>query len=73
MVFLFLSAIATATFWLCYYRALQLGPASKVATVDKLGVVFAIILAVIFLRESVTVKTMAGVILIVAGAVVVAL
>ncbi len=73
ILFLALSAFATAASWLCYYRALQLGPASKVAPVDKLGVVFAIILAVVFLKEQLEWKTMAGAILVIAGAIVIAI
>jgi transporter family protein len=71
--FLVLSALATGASWLCYYRALQLGPASKVAPVDKLGVVFAVVLAFLFLREQPDVRTVAGTVLIVCGAVVMAL
>lgn len=73
LVFLVLSALATGASWLCYYRALQLGPASKVAPIDKLGVVFAIVLAFVFLKERVDVKTVAGGALIVAGALVLAI
>jgi transporter family protein len=50
-VFLVLSGLATGLSWLCYFRALQLGPASRVAPVDKLSVVFAILLAVLVLHE----------------------
>ena len=63
-----LSALATGASWLCYYRALQLGPASKVAPVDKLGVVFAVVLAFVFLGEQPAPKTIAGTVLIVVGA-----
>jgi transporter family protein len=73
LVFLVLSALATGASWLCYYRALQLGPASKVAPIDKLGVVFAMILAFIFLGEKADFKTVTGGLLIVAGALVIAL
>jgi len=73
LAFLVLSALATGASWLCYYRALQLGPASKVAPVDKLGVVFAVVLALVFLREAPDPKTIAGTALIVGGAVVMAL
>lgn len=52
LVFLVLSALATGFSWLCYYRALQTGPASLVAPIDKLSVVFAVILSVLFLREA---------------------
>ncbi len=72
LAFLVLSALATGASWLCYYRALQLGPASKVAPVDKLGVVFAVILAFVFLGEQPAPRTIAGTLLIVAGAVVLA-
>lgn len=67
LVFLVLSAVATGLSWLCYYRALQMAPASLVAPVDKLSVVFAIILSVLFLGEAVTPKLVMGGTLIVAG------
>lgn len=70
--FLGLSALATGASWLCYYRALQLGPVSKVAPVDKLSVALAILMAVIFLGESLDWKTAVGGALIVAGAIVLA-
>ncbi len=73
LAFLVLSALATGASWLCYYRALQLGPASRVAPVDKLGVVFAVVLAFVFLREKADVKTLGGCALIVGGAVLMAL
>ncbi len=73
LAFLVLSALATGASWLCSYRALQLGPASKVAPVDKLGVVFAVVLALVVLREPPDLKTVGGTVLIVAGAVVMAL
>ena len=50
-IFLALSGIATGLSWVCYFRALQLGPASQVAPIDKLSVVFAIVLALVFLQE----------------------
>lgn len=53
-LFLVLSGFATGASWLCYFRALQLGPASQVAPVDKLSVVFAMFLAALFLGESIT-------------------
>ena len=68
-LFLVLSGLATGLSWLCYFRALQLGEASRVAPVDKLSVVFAIVLAVIFLREQLTWQQWAGGALIVTGAV----
>lgn len=70
--FLGLSGIATGLSWLCYFRALQLGEASRVAPVDKLGVVFVIILAAVFLKEKITLQHVAGALLIVAGAIVLA-
>lgn len=73
LVFLILFALATGASWLCYYRALQLGPASKVAPIDKLGVVFAMTLAFIFLGEKADFKTISGGLLIVAGALVIVL
>src|SRR5271157_2964613 len=72
MVFLALSGIATGLSWLCYFRALQLGEASRVAPLDKLSVVFAIVLAGIFLRERLTWQQAIGGVLIVAGSLVVA-
>ena len=71
-VFLILSGIATGLSWLCYFRALQLGEASRVAPVDKLSVVIAIVLAVIFLHERLTWHQWVGGLLVFAGAVVLA-
>ena len=71
-LFLVLSGLATGLSWLCYFRALQLGEASRVAPVDKLSVVFVLVLAAIFLGEPLTLKTVLGGALIVAGAVVLA-
>jgi bacterial/archaeal transporter family protein len=71
-LFLALSGVATGASWLCYFRALQLGDASKVAPVDKLNVVVAIVLAAIFLGESLTWRHWAGGLLIVTGAIVLA-
>jgi bacterial/archaeal transporter family protein len=70
---LVLSGIATGLSWLCYYRALQLGPASKVAPVDKLSVAIVMIYAVLFLKESLTWKVALGGVLITVGAVLIAL
>jgi transporter family protein len=67
-VFLILSGLATGLSWLCYFRALQLGEASRVAPVDKLSVVVAIVLAAIFLREHVTWHHWVGGLFIFAGA-----
>lgn len=73
VLFLVLSGIATGFSWLCYYRALQLGPASKVSPVDKLSVIFVILLSAIFLGEALTWKVVAGGALILAGSIVVML
>ena len=66
-VFLVLSGLATGASWLCYYKALQLGEASKVVPIDKLSVVITLILAFVFLHEQFTIKSIAGCILIGAG------
>ena len=63
-VFLILSGLATGASWLCYYKALQLGDASKVVPIDKLSVVITLILAFIFLHEAFTWKSLVGCILI---------
>ena len=70
--FLVLSGVATGLSWLCYYRALQLAPASLVAPIDKLSVVFAILLGVLVLGEPLTWRIAVGGALVVAGAVVIA-
>jgi bacterial/archaeal transporter family protein len=70
--FLALSGVATGLSWLCYFRALQLGPASRVAPIDKLSVIFAIILAAVFLHERLSWPQWIGGGLIVAGALVIA-
>ena len=67
LVFLVLSGIATGLSWLCYYRALQLGPASRVIPIDKSSVVIGMILAFVVLRETLTVKAMIGGVLITIG------
>ena len=59
-IFLILSGLATGASWLCYYKALQLGEASKVVPIDKLSIVITIILAFIFLGEQITLKTLIG-------------
>jgi transporter family protein len=69
---LVLSGIATGLSWLCYYRALQLGPASRVAPVDKLSVALVLVFAVAFLGEPLTWKLAFGVSLVVTGAVILA-
>ena len=66
-IFLILSGLATGASWLCYYKALQLGEASKVIPIDKLSIVITIILAFIFLGEQITLKTLIGCCLIVTG------
>lgn len=71
-LFLTLSGIATGLSWLCYFRALQLGDVAQVAPIDKLGVVFAILLAAFFLKEKITGQQLIGGTLIVAGALVLA-
>src|SRR5260370_29680561 len=67
-LFLFLSAVATGLSWLCYFRALQLGEVAKVAPVEKLSVVVAIIISMLFLGERLSVREGVGVGLIVSGA-----
>jgi len=66
-LFLILSGLATGLSWLCYYKALQIGDASKVVPVDKLSVVITLVLAFVFLHEKFTVKSLIGCILIGAG------
>ena len=66
-LFLILSGLATGASWLCYYKALQLGDASKVVPIDKLSVVITLVLAFVFLHEKVTAKSVIGCILIAAG------
>ncbi len=73
VMFLVLSGAATGLSWLCYYRALQIGPASRVAPIDKLSVVLVVLFAIAFLGERLTWKVGVGGILITAGAVLVAL
>ena len=69
-LFLMLSGIATGLSWLCYFRALQLGPASRVAPVDKLSVVLVIVFAALFLGERLTPAKGVGALLMAAGAIV---
>ena len=66
-VFLVLSGLATGASWLCYYKALQIGAASKVVPVDKLSVVITILMAFIFLHEDFTAKSLMGCLLIGGG------
>jgi transporter family protein len=72
-VYLVLSGIATGLSWLCYYRALQLGPVSKVAPIDKLSVAFAIVLGILVVGEQLTWQVALGGALIVAGSMVIIL
>jgi transporter family protein len=73
VLFLVLSGVATGLSWLCYYRALQTGPASRVAPIDKLSVILVVLFAVCFLGERLTWKVGLGGALITAGAVLMAL
>ena len=68
-LFLILSGLATGASWLCYYKALQMGEASKVVPIDKLSVVITLVLAFVFLHEKFTVKSLAGCVLIGIGTV----
>ncbi len=72
-LFLILSGVATGASWLCYYKALQMGDASKVVPIDKLSVVLTLILAFVFLHEEFTAKSLAGCVLIGAGTLVMVL
>ena len=66
-IFLILSGLATGASWLCYYKALQIGEASKVVPIDKLSIVITVALAFLFLGEQITLKTLIGCSLIVVG------
>ena len=66
-MFLILSGLATGASWLCYYKALQIGEASKVVPIDKLSVVITLVLAFVFLHEEFTAKSLIGCVLIAAG------
>lgn len=72
-LFLILSGLATGASWLCYYRALQIGEASKVVPIDKLSVVITLVLAFAFLHEQFTAKSLIGCVLIAIGTIVIAL
>ncbi len=63
-IFLILSGLATGATWLCYYKALQIGDASKVVPIDKMSVVITLILAFVFLHEQITIKSVLGCIMI---------
>lgn len=71
-IFLILSGIATGLSWLCYYKAIQIGDVTKVVPIDKLSVVITLVLAFVFLRESFTVKSFVGCVLIALGTLVMA-
>lgn len=66
-IFLILSGLATGASWLCYYKALQIGEASRVVPIDKLSVIITLIFAFVFLHEQITAKSLIGCILIGAG------
>lgn len=66
-IFLILSGLSTGASWLCYYKALQIGEASKVVPIDKLSVVITLVLAFVFLHEEFTIKSLIGCVLIGAG------
>ncbi|MCI8448344.1 MAG: EamA family transporter [Eubacterium sp.] len=66
-IFLILSGLATGASWLCYYRALQMGQASKVVPIDKMSVVITLVLAFVFLHEEFTARSLTGCVLIGAG------
>lgn len=66
-IFLILSGLATGASWLCYYKALQMGQASKVVPIDKLSVVITLVLVFVFLHEQFTLKSGIGAVLITAG------
>ena len=66
-IFLILSGLATGASWICYYKALQIGEASKVVPVDKFSIVLTVILAFLFLHEQITIKKLIGILLITAG------
>ena len=72
-LFLILSGLATGASWLCYYKALQMREASKVVPVDKLSVIFTLVLAFVFLHEKFTPKSLIGCMLIGAGTLLMAL
>ncbi len=72
-IFLILSSLATAASWICYYRALQLGDASKVVPIDKMSVVITLVLAFVFLHETFTAKSLIGCILVGIGTIMLAL
>ena len=72
-IFLILSGLATGASWMCYYRALQIGDASKVVPIDKLSVIITLVLAFVFLHEEFTAKSLIGCVLIGVGTLVMVL
>ena len=72
-LFLILSGLTTGASWLCYYKALQLGEASKVVPIDKMSVVITLVMAFVFLHEQFTAKSLIGAILLTAGTLVMVL
>ena len=72
-IFLILSGLATGASWLCYYRAIQIGQVSKVVPIDKLSVAITFVLAILFLHEEITVKSILGILLITAGTIIMAI
>ena len=72
-IFLILSGLATGLSWIFYFKALQLGPVSQVAPIDKLSIALTILLSVVFLKEALTIKTIIGAVLIIAGTLVIAI
>ncbi|WP_297245106.1 EamA family transporter [uncultured Brachyspira sp.] len=73
IIFIVLSGIATGLSWLFYFKALQIGNVNKVIVIDKLSIVFTIILAAIFLKEALNIKIIIGVLFIVAGTLIISL
>lgn len=72
-LFLILSGLATGASWLCYYRALKIGDVTKVVPIDKLSVVFTMIMAFVFLHEEFNAKSVIGILLLTAGTLVMVL
>ncbi len=73
LIFLIISGITTGLSWIFYFKALKIGEVSKVAVIDKLSIALTIILAFIFLKETITLKTIIGIIFIIAGTLIVSL
>ena len=73
LIFLIVSGITTGLSWIFYFKALQIGEVAKVTVIDKLSIVFTIILAFIFLKETISLKTIIGIVLIFAGTLIISL